>query len=178
MTNTPNPLVAIEQMEAAALRASVVGRQLLAAAADLPLLLALRPLARSYSGEGHAELDFQPVSIADAHLWAARLGVKLVTRLDPAPDYRPGEGDEHVDGCTFIDGVKVHVGTVRFIEPDEWAAIQAAAKKQACERCECSPRCCACDPATPARCSACAPTTTAVQAAETVPAGGDAGAEQ
>lgn len=167
MTDTTKFVLAIEQMEAAALRASVLGHRLLAAAADLPPLLDLRPRAQSYCGKSHAELDFQPGSIADAHLWAEHLGVELVTRLVPAPEYRPGEGDERADGDTVIDDVKVHIGTVRFIEGAEWAALQAAAKDRACERCECSPRCCACDPATTARCSSCDPTTT-------TPAGGEA----
>lgn len=126
MTDTRKFVAALDRLQAAALRVSVVARQLLAAHTDLPPLLAVRPTAQVSDLRGDAQLYLQPHTNDDARVWADRLGIELVTRLDPAPDYRPGEGDEHADGYTVIDGVKVHVGSVRFIEPDEWAAIQAA----------------------------------------------------
>ncbi|MFF1961024.1 hypothetical protein ACFVWX_29120 [Streptomyces sp. NPDC058220] len=112
-------LAAVTAMADNAVRTAQVARRLLADHVDLPELLDVR----LQPTETQARVDLQP-RISDVRLWAERLGIEL--RFKNRPDsFDDRCGQEHADGTTEIAGVTVTLGAMRFIEREEWAAIQA-----------------------------------------------------
>ncbi|MCM2390161.1 hypothetical protein [Streptomyces albipurpureus] len=111
---------AIDAMEENSRAVSTVARRILADAdaAGLPALLGVRPQV----DRDRAELHLQPSTRADTQAWADWLDIQLATSLRDTTGYS-NPGCEDTDGSRTVDGVKVSVGSVRFIDAEEWATL-------------------------------------------------------
>lgn len=119
--STPNPLAAIERMEAAAFRVSRVTRQLLADHPDLPM----KDLLPGAVTIGRTEIDFSAGSIEGATAWAEALGVELTRTSHPDAIYG-WHGYEAAHVSADIGGVHVRITGTRSLTAAEAAVRQAA----------------------------------------------------
>jgi hypothetical protein len=122
--NTDSMTLAVQAMAAmdanAARIRAVVPRLLAEHAENLPPLLSVRTQA---TGRG-AEVALQPWTVEAANEWARALCVELVCTEEVADD---GWHTIRSAADTWVEGVRVHLGTSESFSPAQWAEREAVA---------------------------------------------------